>query len=127
MHDIVRTLYCMCDYTTGHPFVIPFSYMYFVTGHNKYLGFLFLYSTYNNAVVHVFIQLLINSGTNGRLKAVTPETTFSEDRRVNFDDDVKGTVHDIELIEAEPADRHSPVPSDSRNSEYNRKIVDNCA
>ena len=67
--------------------------------------------------MHIFIRLLINSGTkSNNLKAATPETTFSEDRRANLDDDVKDTAHDIELIEAEPPDRHSPVPSNSRNN-----------
>ena len=31
------------------------------TGHKKYLGFLFLYSAYNNAILHVFVNLLKNS------------------------------------------------------------------
>ena len=92
-------------------------------GHNKYLGFLFLYSTYNNAVVHIFIRLLVNSRTSSNVKAATPETTFSEDRRANLDDDVKDTAHDIELIEAEPPDRHSPVPSDSRKLYYDPKFL----
>ena len=33
----------------------------YMVGHKKYLGFLFLYSAYNNAILHVFVGLLKNS------------------------------------------------------------------
>ena len=110
------------DYTTGaliHLFII----ITFLTGHKKYLGFLLLYSTYNNAVVHVFIRLLINSKGSSSAKAdrsAAPEATFSDDKGV---DDIKETDHDIELIGVEPVDRHCAVPSNSHTGEYNSKLL----
>ena len=99
-----------------------------LTGHKKYLGFLYLYSTYNNAVVHVFIRLLANSRTTSNLRAnvsATSETTFGQYKRADFDDDTKEAAHDsIELMEAEPADQDSPVPSAHfHTSEYNSKVL----
>jgi hypothetical protein len=61
--------------------------------------------------------------TNSRSKAATPEITFNEDRRANLDNDIKETVQDIELVEAEPADGHSPVQSDSRTGGYNLELL----
>ena len=105
-----------------YPFIIIF-----LTGHKKYLGFLFLYSTYNNAVVHVFIRLLINSkGSRGTLNAArsaAPEATFSNNQRADLDDDIKETDHDIELIGTEPVDRYCAVSLNSHNGECNSKLL----
>ena len=95
------------------PSSLPQSLIY--VDHRKYLGFLYLYSTYNNAVVHVFIRLLVNSSNNwkaDRLAAeiATPDITSDEDKRTS-DDDIKGTSIDIELIEVEPVDSHSHIQS----------------
>ena len=73
--------------------------------HKKYLGFLYLYSTYNNAVIHVFIKLLRNSvASNGNRSGIqindnlTPETISSGDS--------KQTGNDVDLDEVKSLDSH---------------------
>ena len=73
--------------------------MSILADHNKYVGFLYLYSTYNNAVVHVFIQLLKNSVATDAsedeksTEIHTPEAVSNEDSK----------QHDgaIELVQVE--------------------------
>ena len=105
LHALIHHL-CMHDFTPG-------PCIYFLIGHRKYLGFLFLYSTYNNAVVHIFIRLLINSQTSSNYRSAeitTPESTTNEDISAHLDK-IKKTDNDIELIEVQESvdsRNHSP-------------------
>ena len=42
------------------------------TDHKKYLGFLFLYSAYNNAILHVFVNILKNSVSKAQARIDNP-------------------------------------------------------
>ena len=42
------------------------------TDHKKYLGFLFLYSAYNNAILHVFVNILKNSASKAQARIDNP-------------------------------------------------------
>ena len=110
----------MHDYTPG-------PCIYFLIGHRKYLGFLFLYSTYNNAVVHVFIRLLINSQTSSNYRSAeitTPESTTNEDISAHLDE-IKKTDNDIELTEVqESVDSHSHAPGEHALSKLHSPLAE---
>ena len=76
------------------------------TGHKKYLGFLYLYSTYNNAVIHVFIKLLRNSVANNEKKPGIQMTDNLMLETISAPDSKRPGNNGVELAEVEPLDNH---------------------
>ena len=78
----------------------------FPPGHQKYVGFLYLYTAYNNAVIHVFIHLLKNAAADKATKSadISPEAAGDEDKR--------SYNSDIELVQVEQ--KHSDELRQSR-------------
>lgn len=75
-----------------------------LTGHKKYLGFLYLYSTYNNAIIHVFIKLLRNSVANDRNKGGIQITNNLVPETISAGDSKQPESNEVELAEVEPLD-----------------------
>ena len=76
------------------------------TGHKKYVGFLYLYTAYNNAVVHVFTNLLkstIATNTATKTAIAAPETANIEE--------MKTSNSDVELVQVEQKQRDIHLPS----------------
>lgn len=70
-----------------------------LTGHNAFLGVLFLDYTYNNAVVHVFVKLLCEAAVKRRKES----TALLSFRNVQNDDVIDpdlafGTLHKQMLV-----------------------------
>lgn len=117
-----------------HGFYNNCVFILILAGHKKYLAFLFLYSTYNNAVVHVFIRLLANSQSNANRKAgsgsaaaLASETSISEGNRTKLDDENEENDNDVELVEVERQASHSHVQqlccTDNGTYKYNTPNV----